>query len=169
MTTKKSRHNQIGLLKQLAQYPEHLFNGSFGEQYAALCYQIEPFSHELRVLLVTSRESARWIIPKGWPMKDRKPHHAAEIEACEEAGVRGRVAKKPFGHFTYLKILEGGKTLPCVVSVYLLDVHHLDDDFKEKEQRSSEWVSCEEAARRVREPELRGLFSKLRGHLSCCP
>ena len=56
--------------------------------------------------MIISRDSGRWGIPKGWPMKGRKPHEAAAIEAWEEAGVRGGVRKKPVGRFTYLKELE---------------------------------------------------------------
>jgi 8-oxo-dGTP pyrophosphatase MutT (NUDIX family) len=55
------------------------------------------------VLLVTSRESKRWVIPKGWPMKGKKNWAAAAQEAKEEAGVVGRTQKKPVGEFVYPK------------------------------------------------------------------
>lgn len=166
MNKEKITENKPGLLQQLAQRSGQLFNTAFGEQCAALCYQLDSSTKGVTVLLVTSRESGRWVIPKGWLMKGRKPHQAAEIEACEEAGVQGEIKKRPFGYFTYIKILEGGRSIPCVVSVYLLKVDTLDKRFREKGQRSKEWVTCEEAARRVREPELRGLFSKLRRDFS---
>ena len=44
-------------------------------QFAALPYQIDR-QGTVRILLVTSRETGRWIIPKGWPMKGKLPHEA---------------------------------------------------------------------------------------------
>jgi hypothetical protein len=75
----------------------------------------------------------------------------------EEAGVRGKIRKNPFGYFTYLKVLDNGQSVPCMV----LEVESMDATFREKGQRVLEWVTCVEAARRVREPELRGLLIKL--------
>ena len=126
-------------------------------QYGALPYAVGS-DGELRILLVTSRGTRRWIIPKGWPMAGKKPHEVAAIEAFEEAGVRGKAKKKPLGYFTYLKTLDNGQRAPCCVQVHLLNVKESCDVFREKGQRQTEWVSCVEAARRVREPELKGLF-----------
>jgi 8-oxo-dGTP pyrophosphatase MutT (NUDIX family) len=56
-----------------------------------------------RVLLLTSRETRRWVIPKGWPMKGRKAHEAAAHEALEEAGVAGHAEKTPIGRYYYFK------------------------------------------------------------------
>ena len=67
-------------------------------QVAALPVKGKPGKY--RVLLVTSRETRRWIIPKGWPMKGRKDHEAAAQEALEEAGVTGHVHKHPMGAYT---------------------------------------------------------------------
>lgn len=145
-------------LSELAPYTGALLKERMREQFAALCYRMRPDRGLLEVLLVTSRESGRWIIPKGWPMTGKKPHEVAAIEAFEEAGVRGKAKKRPFGYFTYLKVLDNGQRAPCCVQVHLLDVEEISDAFREKGQRISEWVSCVEAARRVREPELKGLF-----------
>ncbi|MBL7405872.1 NUDIX domain-containing protein, partial [Escherichia coli] len=69
-----------------------------------------PFRHgrdgKTKILLVTSRESRRWVIPKGWPMKGRKPFEAAAREAYEEAGLRGAVGKRPIGLYLYQKRLR---------------------------------------------------------------
>jgi 8-oxo-dGTP pyrophosphatase MutT (NUDIX family) len=94
-------------------------------------------------------------------MKGKKPRQAAAIEAWEEAGVKGKVDKKPFGHFTYLKDLDDGKRLPCIVHVHVLEVSSVDEKFRETGQRRREWMTCSEASRRVREPELKGLFLNL--------
>jgi len=145
-------------LSELAPFTGTLFKERMRDQFAALCYRLCKDRGLFEVLLVTSRESGRWIIPKGWPIAGKKPHEVAAIEAFEEAGVRGKAKKKPFGYFTYLKVSGNGQRIPCCVQVHLLDVEEISDAFREKGQRISEWVSCVEAARRVREPELKGLF-----------
>jgi len=61
-------------------------------QYGALPWRHGP--HGLEIMLITSRETKRWVIPKGWPMVGKKPHRVAEIEAFQEAGVKGIIAKK---------------------------------------------------------------------------
>ncbi|WP_426231631.1 NUDIX hydrolase [Pararhizobium sp. DWP3-4] len=155
---KKSSKKPATFLSELAPFTETLFKERTREQFAALCYRICAEGGIFEVLLVTSRQSGRWIIPKGWPIAGKKPHEVAAIEAFEEAGVRGRATKKPFGYFTYLKMFTNGERAPCCVQVHLLDVKESCDVFREKGQRLSEWVSCVEAARRVREPELKGLF-----------
>ena len=127
------------------------------QQYAALCYRFDP-ALGLQVLLLTSRETRRWVIPKGWPMKRKKGHAVAEQEAFEEAGVRGKAEKEPIGFFGYLKTRKSGLKVPVKVCVYALRVDEMLADFPEKESRTLEWVSCTEAAMRVREPELRSLF-----------
>ncbi|MDS7594784.1 NUDIX hydrolase [Agrobacterium tumefaciens] len=145
------------LLQQLARVPEKLFSGAFQQQYAALCFR-SARDDELEILLVTSRDSGRWLIPKGWPMKGKKPHEAALIEAWEEAGVRGRVKKKPVGRYTYLKMLDNGDVTPCVVDVFQIEVSDTKTSFKERGERRVDWVSPVEAARRVREIELKSLL-----------
>ena len=87
-----------GLLRRLSLHSDVLFKDRFREQYAALCYRRNPDTGTIAVLLVTSRESLRWIVPKGWPIQGKKPHQVAAIEALEEAGVRGKIRKKPFGY-----------------------------------------------------------------------
>lgn len=145
------------LLQQLAAKPEKLFTGAFVQQYAALCFR-SLSGGGIEILVVTSRDSGRWIIPKGWPMKRRKPYEAAEIEALQEAGVRGRVRKKPVGSYTYLKLMDDGDVAPCVVDVFQIEVTDMAEKFKEKGERIIAWVSRDEAARRVREIELKSLL-----------
>lgn len=146
------------LLKQLARTPEKLFTNAFRNQYGALCFRYADDGHAIEILVITSRESGRWIIPKGWPMKGRAPHEAAAIEALEEAGVRGKVGKTPVGRYTYLKELDGGKVVPCVVEIFQVEVREIKAGFKEQGQRRLDWVSPDEAARRVREIELKSLL-----------
>ncbi len=146
------------LLQQLAQTPEKLFSGTFRSQYGALCFRYGDGDGEIEILVITSRESGRWIVPKGWPMKGKEPHEAAAIEAWEEAGVRGKVRKTPVGRYTYLKELADGKVVPCVVDMFQVEAKEIRTEFKEQGQRRLDWVSPDEAARRVREIELKSLL-----------
>ncbi|PDS76751.1 NUDIX hydrolase [Rhizobium sp. L43] len=146
------------LLRQLAAVPEMLFAGAFRQQYGALCFRYGNAGSAIEILVITSRESARWVIPKGWPMKGKKPFEAAAIEAWEEAGVRGVANKKPVGRYTYLKELDNGDVAPCIVDMFQIEVTEISSDFKERGQRILEWVSPDEAARRVREIELKSLL-----------
>ncbi|WP_174045121.1 NUDIX hydrolase [Rhizobium rhizogenes] len=134
-------------------------------QCAAICYRrIFKGSDEIEVLLITSRDSGRWVIPKGWPMRKKKLHQVARQEAWEEAGVRGHVQKTPFGHFSYLKKVSKDEVFPCLVQAHLLTVSKLEKDFPEKGQRQIKWFSPAEAALAVEEPGLRRLFNNLPYH-----
>ncbi|MGM4884867.1 NUDIX hydrolase [Hyphomicrobiales bacterium] len=154
------------LLQQLARTPNKLFGKAFGQQYGALCFRYKEGGPEIEILVITSRESRRWIIPKGWPMKGKKPYEAAAIEAWEEAGVRGKAEKRPVGHYTYLKELDDGNVAPCIVAMFQIEVTEIKTDFKERGQRVLDWVSPSEAARRVREIELKSLLVNFKPNAS---
>ena len=84
------------------------------QQVAALCWRRRKGTVE--VLLVTSRETRRWVIPKGWPMDGLADYNAARREAFEEAGVEGHMRREPLGTFFYEK--RGKKeVLPVTVTV----------------------------------------------------
>jgi 8-oxo-dGTP pyrophosphatase MutT (NUDIX family) len=127
-----------------------------GVQYAALPYRRD--DKDLRILLVTSRDTGRWVIPKGWPMKGRTPHDAAAQEALEEAGIEGRVAKSSLGFYRYQKRLPDGTARPCTVHVFALEVVRRCKTWREKGQRTAKWFTLEEAAHAVQEPELQDLI-----------
>lgn len=97
-------------------------------------------------------------------MGRKKPHQVACAEAWEEAGVRGRVHKKAWGHYTYVKKLDDGKLVPAMVQVHLLDVQELETDYPEKNERRLSWFTPAAAASSVKEPGLRGLISKLENY-----
>ena len=122
-------------------------------QYAALPYR-QRGDGSLEVMLVTSRETRRWVIPKGWPMKGRKPHASAAREALEEAGLIGKVGTKPIGTYRYDKRLKGGDAVPCSVDVFPLQVKSQRKRWPEQKQRSVRWFAPEEAAEAVQETEL---------------
>ena len=111
-----------------------------------------------RVLLLTSRETRRWVIPKGWPMKGRKPYEAAAQEALEEAGVIGNANKKPIGTYTYFKRREAHFDV-CKVDVYLMRVEKQLKNWREKGQRQVRWFALDDAADAVEEV---GLIAILR-------
>ncbi len=128
-----------------------------GLQYAALPYRL---AEETEILLVTSRETQRWVIPKGWPMKGKKPHAAAAREALEEAGVSGRIGKAPIGAYRYVKRLKNGAPLVCDVDVFALEVARQRKRWPEQHQRTAHWFTVAEAAEAVHEPELQALIER---------
>jgi 8-oxo-dGTP pyrophosphatase MutT (NUDIX family) len=128
------------------------------QQYAAICYRTKKKQGPVEVLVATSRDTGRWVIPKGWPMQDKKAHQVAEREAYEEVGVKGRVEKEPFGIYHYRKTLGNGLKVPVRVQVHVLKVEECLKNFPEKGSRVLEWVSPQEAAERVQEQELKILF-----------
>lgn len=127
-----------------------------------MCFRLAEDGPGIEILVVTSRDSGRWIIPKGWPMKGKEPYEAAAIEARQEAGVSGKVRKKPVGSYTYLKLMDDGEVVPCVVDVFQVEATRLAGKFKEKGERVLAWVTPDEAARRVREVELKSLLVEFR-------
>jgi 8-oxo-dGTP pyrophosphatase MutT (NUDIX family) len=131
-------------------------------QYAALPVATVGEGQTL-VLLLTSRESRRWVIPKGWAEKGVAPHRLAQREAFEEAGVRGEIGHEPIGTFRYTKLLRGKRrtrTVSCEVAVFELRVEYLLDDWPEKGQRERRWIAPLEAAELV-EDGLAGLLRDL--------
>lgn len=108
----------------------------------------------IEILLVTSRESRRWVIPKGWPMKGLLACAAAAREALEEAGVVGRIGKTPIGAYHYEKRMKNGAVLVCRVDVFPLEVVAERKSWREKAERTRRWFPLEEAADLVEESEL---------------
>ena len=125
-------------------------------QFAALCYRREESG--IRVCLVTSRRSKRWILPKGWPMHKETPAAAAATEAWEEAGLTGRPIDRCLGVFAYVKTLSRSLT-PVIVMVYPVEIDTVHDEWPEKRQRKRKWFSPKKAAKRLAEPELRRIVA----------
>ena len=148
-------------LSKLARAGDTLFGKRWIEQYAAICHRMDPERGEHLVLLITSRGSGRWVIPKGGAMKGRTASEVAVIEAHEEAGIEGKVSAGPLGRYSTLKRLEDGQSMPCLVEVFAIEVTSIAGTFKERGQRQAVWVPLAEAGRMVEEPEMRGIFIKL--------
>jgi 8-oxo-dGTP pyrophosphatase MutT (NUDIX family) len=129
-------------------------------QYGAICWR--PSKDGLQVLLVTSRETGRWVVPKGWPIKGMTPEQSAAREAWEEAGVRGPVQSQCLGIYSYDKLIGPTRSaLPCVVALYGIKVAELAKRFPERLQRRRKWFSSTKAATKVDEPELQILLAGL--------
>jgi 8-oxo-dGTP pyrophosphatase MutT (NUDIX family) len=125
-------------------------------QYAALPYRL---GDELELLLITSRDTGRWVLPKGWPMKGKKGHAAAAQEALEEAGLKGKIHTRAIGHYSYPKRQADGSVIVCTVKVFPLAVERQLAHWPEQEQRSFQWFTPVQACSRVAEPELAELIS----------
>ncbi len=116
---------------------------------------------QVEILLVTSRDTGRWVIPKGWPSKRMTDASAASREAEQEAGVAGKISAVPIGSYRYRKVEKDSSRL-IEVAVYRLTVKKERKRWPEKVQRNRAWFDLETAARRVREPRLKTLIAALR-------
>ena len=128
-------------------------------QYAALPYIL--IADELRICLITSRETKRWVIPKGWPKSGLLPHELAAREAVEEAGLIGEIETDPIGTYSYSKRLRLFSSVTCQVTVFPLLVHTQRVHWREERERTLAWMSPSEAARNVQEPDLSSLLAAL--------
>lgn len=142
-------------IRQPKQRPVQLEDNSKRDvrtQFGAMCWRKK--DGEVQILLITSRRSRRWIIPKGWPVDMATPVEAAMAEAWEEAGVEGKASPLCLGIYSYSKELDPGETLPCVVAVFPVHVKNLKRNYPEKTDRRRKWFSQKKAAKLVAEPEL---------------
>jgi 8-oxo-dGTP pyrophosphatase MutT (NUDIX family) len=154
MTAVPLKHRSVFRPNHAARTKSH---GRATSQFAALPWRRMPDGRVL-VLLITSRETRRWVIPKGWPMLDRNPAQAAAQEAYEEAGVVGEAGARPIGAYSYGKRLRDGVVQNVHVKVFPLEVLVERLAFPEQAQRDKRWISPAEAADLVDEPELQEII-----------
>jgi 8-oxo-dGTP pyrophosphatase MutT (NUDIX family) len=140
--------------------PATTADGAGKLQFAALPYQINR-QGTVRILMVTSRETGRWIIPKGWPMDGKLPHEAAAIEAFEEAGVVGEPIARSIGMYEYWKQRDSASMF-CRVAVFPLPIDRLEPRWPEETQRERRFFDLETAASLVEEPSLKRLIASFR-------
>jgi 8-oxo-dGTP pyrophosphatase MutT (NUDIX family) len=115
----------------------------------------------LEILVVTTRQTRRWIVPKGWPIKRLTPSKSAAREAFEEAGVTGKIGARPIGDFRYKKAADqNGAESDCEVKVFPLLVKRQSATWPEFGQRVVQWVNPEKAISLIREPELKSIVAK---------
>lgn len=140
-----------GIVRPMVRRPSRL-------QVAALCYR-KSKKGQKEILLITTRGTGRWMLPKGWPMDGKSGPEAARIEAWEEAGVESaRVGRRAVGEFDYIKMHDDGLAEPCSARVYPIKVAKMKDDFPEAGQRKRVWVPAKQAAEMVEEKGLRDLL-----------
>ncbi|MEP3346918.1 MAG: NUDIX hydrolase [Litoreibacter sp.] len=126
-------------------------------QMAALCHR--GVGREKEFLLITSRDTGRWIIPKGWPIRGLDSSGTALREAWEEAGVtNSEVEEDPIGSYDYNKSRNSGLEIPVTTLVYSVEVNDLSEDFPEAHERTRKWVTADAAAEMVNEAELKSIF-----------
>lgn len=130
---------------------------AYRRQFGALPLRMDD-DGQMQVMMVTSRETRRWIVPKGWPIKGLSGAQTAAREAQEEAGVVGVTGKSPVGAYLYDKQLKDGRSTRCYVELYPLWV--VDDlpHWPEETQREVEWLPVPEAARRAGDASLGDLL-----------
>lgn len=133
------------------------------QQAAALVWR--PARNGMEVLLITSRGTGRWVLPKGWPEKGEHYCDAALREAREEAGVEGKVSPDAIGSFVFDKDLGEGIARNCEVFVFPVKLVKERSKWPEHKQRKRVWVSAERAATMVREPELAEIIAIAGGKL----
>ncbi len=137
--------------------------GTFGatlQQFGALPWRRNR-SGEIEVLLVTTRSTGRWILPRGWPVKAKTPAETAAREAFEEAGVIGSVDPRPIGEYSYVKTLADGSENDCLVTLFSLQVRGTLVQWPEMDQRQRRWHGLDQACAAASDRQLAGLLAAL--------
>ena len=141
------------------------------QQRARRQYGVVPYRRvrdRIEILLITSRNTGRWIIPKGWPIGRKPPRDVARLEALEEAGLEGAIAKRSCGAFHYQKRLNDGAVVLCRVQVFALEVGRQRKTWPERSERKRRWFAAERAIELVREEELKALIGAFVRDLAAC-
>lgn len=139
-----------GILRPMLQRPKQV-------QVGALCYRSA--GDATQILLITSRGSGRWVIPKGSLIRGKTAAGSAVQEAWEEGGVRaGATSAEPVGTFAHTKVRKGGLPVAVDILVYAVEVAQLDDDYPERRQRQRRWFPLDKAAGAVAERDLQAII-----------
>jgi 8-oxo-dGTP pyrophosphatase MutT (NUDIX family) len=130
------------------------------QQYAALPWRRRTDA-AIEIMLLTSRDTGRWVIPKGWPAPGLSPAQSAAREAREEGGLVGQLGEHSIGRYHYDKRLSDGSTVLCAVEVFPMEVDRQLKSWPERKERRTQWFALQEAAAAVDEPELADLIRGL--------
>ncbi len=126
-------------------------------QFGVIPYRL-PEGGAPEILLITTRETRRWMVPRGWLIKKLGPLGTGMREAFEEAGVVGE-GGPPVGSFRYLKRLRSGQAQAVRVELFAMEVAEQVDDWPERAERIREWYPHGRAAELVEEPELQEILA----------
>ncbi|MGV6875405.1 NUDIX hydrolase [Pseudochelatococcus sp. B33] len=137
--------------------PDMEKKSGYRRQFGALPLRMDD-DGRMQVMMITSRETSRWIVPKGWPIKGLSGAQTAAREAREEAGVVGVTGKNPVGAYMYDKRLKSGGSARCYVELYPPWVVDRAPDWPEKSERRVEWLPVAEAAERAGDASLSELL-----------
>ena len=143
----------LGIPVLACRIPVQLMGKDGSRQIAALPWRNH--INGIEILLITSRETKRWVIPKGWPMKGKTDSEAAAVEGLEEAGIRGHVSPATVWSFTYEKHKPNQKPRALEVVVYGFEVMEELESWPEQHERERQWFSQAEAATKVSDIGLR--------------
>ncbi|GAK72871.1 NUDIX hydrolase [Agrobacterium rubi] len=144
-------------MRRPTQQNSHDTHGVIIEQAGALCLRVSP-KGEQEILLVGSRRSGRWGLPKGHIEPGETSYEAAAREAFEEAGIRGEISDTIAGSFVYSK--ESSPNRYRVI-VHRLAVSSIDDAYPEQGLRARQWFTHSDAANVVGHEGLRELLRTL--------
>jgi ADP-ribose pyrophosphatase YjhB (NUDIX family) len=136
-------------------------------QYGVIPYRLA--RDRIEILLITSRNTRRWVVPKGWPIGRKHPREVARVEALEEAGLEGTLGQRSLGFFHYAKRLKDGLVVICRVEVFALAVERQLKTWAESDERKRRWFAAEQAVEAVREDELKALIAALAADLEKSP
>ncbi|EKF20965.1 NUDIX hydrolase [Nitratireductor pacificus] len=144
---------------RLTEKVRRLFGGNPRRvQAAALPWRRSATGGRIEILLVTSRDTGRWVLPKGWPEGAESLSEAAVREAREEAGIKGRAHAREIGRFYYSKLRGSGVEWRCEVAIVPLEVTRELAKWPERKRRTRQWFAARDAAALVDEPDLAELL-----------
>lgn len=115
---------------------------------------------KIEVLLITSRDTRRWVIPRGNPIPGKSSVASAAQEAFEEAGISGLTEPEPLGRYRYDKRRRDGTSVEAEVLLFRMGVQKIAKHWPEMSQRERRWFGVEEAASAVHESELAELIRR---------
>jgi predicted phosphate transport protein (TIGR00153 family) len=113
-------------------------------------------------MLITSRETRRWVVPKGNPIRGLAPHEAAAHEAFEEAGLHGIACPTALGSYRYRKRRRDGTMRNATVDLFPFSVLSQAEDWPEQDERETRWFSLTDAVQAVEEADLKALIASFR-------
>jgi phosphohistidine phosphatase len=116
---------------------------------------------KVEIMIIQSSKKKHWVIPKGIKEPGLSPQESAAEEALEEAGVEGVVGDEALGCYVYEK---WGAATTC--HVYPMEVlRELAHEEWQESHRQRTWVTPQQAAAQLRQPQLGPMVEALAARL----